>query len=201
MVNEIWRDIKDYPNYMVSNLGRVKSVNYRRTGEEQILRQIKITNGYLQVGLYKNGNFKPHYVHRLVAEAFIPNPDNKSEIDHINANKTDNQVCNLQWCSHKENINNPLTIVKINKNAHLKNKFGIEHPKSKPIIQFSKDGEFIKKWNSGMDAQRELGLFCTSISACCKGKLKTAGGYIWRYYYKGIWLKSHIPMKDKLMIV
>ena len=179
MVNEIWRDIKDYPNYMVSNLGRVKSVNYRRTGEEQILRQIKITNGYLQVGLYKNGNFKPHYVHRLVAEAFIDNPNNLPHIDHINTDRTDNRVCNLRWVTQKENNNTPLTKNKISN--FMIGKKGVKHPKSKPIIQFSKDGEFIKKWNSGMDAQRELELFSSSIFACCKGKLKTAGGFKWSY--------------------
>lgn len=165
MVNEIWRDIKDYPNYMISNWGNVKSLNYINTGEEKILKQIKNSKGYLQVGLNKNGKCKRYLIHRLVAEAFLPNPDNKPCIDHINANKTDNRVENLRWCTYKENMNNPLTIDKI----------------SKPIIQFSKSGELIKKWDSAMDAQRELELFSSSIFACCKGKLKTAGGFKWSY--------------------
>lgn len=183
MVNEIWKDIKDYPNYMVSNLGRVKSVNYNKTKKEKILKEIKIRNGYLYVNLCKNGKVKKHQVHRLVAQAFMPNPDNKPHIDHINTNRTDNRVENLRWCTNKENMNNPLTIIKI----------------SKPIIQFSKDGEFIKKWDCISEIQRELVINKGNICQCCKGNLKTAGGYIWRYYYKGIWLKNHIPLKDKLM--
>lgn len=192
MMNEIWKDIKDYPNYMISNWGNVKSLNYRNTGEEKILKQIKNSKGYLQVGLYKNGKVKHYKVHRLVAEHFIPNPNNLPQIDHINTDRTDNRVENLQWCTSKENNNNPLTIDKMKKNTHFVKL-------SKPIIQFSKDGEFIRKWNSAMDVQRELGIYQTNISKCCKGKYKTVGGYIWRYYYKGIWLKTHIPLKAKMV--
>lgn len=182
-MNEIWKDIKDYPNYMVSNLGRVKSLNYRRTGKDKILKPIKMGRGYLCVNLSENGQTKPHYIHRLVAEHFIDNSQNKPEIDHINTDKTDNRVCNLRWVTPKENINNPLTIDKLNK----------------PIIQFSKDGAFIKKWDSAWDVQRELGINQGNIIKCCKEKKKSAGGFIWRYYYKGIWLKNHIPLKDKMV--
>ena len=178
---EIWKNIKDYPNYMVSNLGRIKSLNYKRTGKEQILKQIKNSNGYLRVALSKNGNIKKYQIHRLVAEAFLPNPENKPCIDHINCNRSDNRVENLRWVTQKENNNNPLTIDKLNKNAHLKNKFGAEHPLSKPIIQFTKNGEFIRKWDSIRDVERELGINQGNISNCCKGKLKLTGGYIWSY--------------------
>ena len=181
MVNEIWRDIKDYPNYMVSNLGRVKSLCNNKTSKEKIIKPNKINSGYLRVALYKNGNIKKYLIHRLVAEAFIDNPNKLPCIDHINANKTDNRICNLQWCSHKENMNNPLTIDKMSKNAHLKNKFGAEHPLSKPIIQFTKNGEFIRKWDSAWDVLRELGINQGNICSCCKGKLKSAGGFKWQY--------------------
>lgn len=184
MMNEIWKDIKGYEGlYQISNLGNVKSLNYRNTDEEKILKQIKHSKGYLQVGLCKNGKTKKYTTHRLVAEHFIPNPNNLPQIDHINTNKTDNRVENLRWCTIKENNNNPLTIDKI----------------SKPIIQFSKDGELIRKWNSAMDVQRELGIKQNNISNCCKGKLKSVGGYIWRYHYKSLWLKKHIPLKDKMV--
>lgn len=183
MMNEIWKDIKGYEGlYQVSNLGNVKSLCNNKTRKEKILKP-KQRKGYLYVGLCKNGKVKQYLVHRLVAEHFIPNPNNLPQIDHINTNKTDNRVENLRWVTQKENSNNPLTIDKLNK----------------PIIQFSKDGELIKKWNSAMDVQRELGIKQTNISNCCKGKLKSVGGYIWRYHYKSLWLKNHIPLKDKMV--
>ena len=165
MVNEIWRDIKDYPNYMVSNLGNVKSLCNNKTRKEKIIKKGKDSGGYLFVNLHKKGKVKYYYVHRLVAEVFMPNPDNKPCIDHINTDKTDNSVENLRWVTHKENSNNPMTFDKI----------------SKPIIQFSKDGEFIKKWDCITDVLRELGINQGNICKCCKGERKTAGGYKWLY--------------------
>ena len=199
MMNEIWKDINGYEGlYQISNFGNVKSLSNNFSRKEKILKP-KQRKGYLYVSLCKNGKRKYYLVHRLVAEHFIPNPDNKPYIDHINGYKSDNRVCNLRWCTQKENMNNPLTIDKICKNAHLKNKFSAEHPLSKPILQFSKDGELIKKWNSITDIKRELRINIGNICQCCKGKRNIAGGYIWRYYYKGIWLKNHIPLKDKMV--
>lgn len=111
-MTEIWKTIKDYPNYQVSNLGRVKSLNYLRTGKEKILRINKDKDGYFQITLSKNGKVKTHKIHRLVAEHFIPNPDNKPCIDHINTDRTDNNVENLRWTTQKENCNNPITKTK-----------------------------------------------------------------------------------------
>ena len=192
MINENWKDIEGYNGlYQISNLGRVKSLNYRNTGKEKILKPCKINNGYLLVALCKNGKSKHYLVHRLVAEHFITNPDNKSCIDHINTDRTDNRVCNLRWVTHKENINNPLTIDK-----HLKK---LKENFSKPILQLTLTGELVKKWYSAAEAAKELGINQNCICQCCKGKYKTANGYIWRYYYKGIWLKNHIPLKDKMV--
>lgn len=188
---EIWKDIIGYEGlYQVSNLGRVKSLSNNFSRKEKILKNHKNSGGYLRVVLNKNRKAKRYYIHRLVSEYFIDNPNNLPQIDHINTDRTDNRVENLRWVTHKENMNNPLTIDKINK---------INKKSSKPIIQFSKDGEFIRKWDSAMDAQRELGIKQGGISECCKEKRKTAGGYIWRYYYKGIWIKNHIPLKDKMV--
>ena len=116
--NEIWRDIPDYEGiYQVSNLGRVKSLEryiFSDTAhyscylkKEKILKQC-ICNDYLVVGLSKDKIIKQYFVHRLVAMAFILNSENKPQIDHINAVKTDNRVNNLRWVSAKENIRNPL---------------------------------------------------------------------------------------------
>ena len=114
MENEIWKDIKGYEGiYQVSNFGRVKSlerVNSRgNTVKERILKPHKTEKGYLHIVLCKDGKTKLYRVHRLVATYFIPNPENKPEVDHINGQKDDNRVENLRWVTSKENINNPTT--------------------------------------------------------------------------------------------
>ena len=127
-IAEIWKDVQGYEGlYQVSNLGRVKSLGRfvdklkcHYWQEEKILKPRKNHYGYLRFNLYKDGKTKTFSVHRLVAVAFIPNPENKPQIDHINADKTNNTVNNLRWVTCKENINNPLTLVKINgKNNNL----------------------------------------------------------------------------------
>lgn len=112
-LNEEWKDIKGYEGlYQVSNKGRVKSLKNKGVDRECILKVVT-NRGYLQVRLCKNSNVKTLKIHRLVAEAFIPNPDNKPCIDHINTERTDNSVENLRWCTQKENMNNPITIKKV----------------------------------------------------------------------------------------
>lgn len=115
---EEWRDIEGYEGlYQVSNEGRVKALdrfvdNYWGTKQfvrERILKATNDKNGYLTVSLCKDGKEKKSKVHRLVAEAFIPNTENKPCIDHINTIKDDNRVDNIRWCTPKENSNNPLT--------------------------------------------------------------------------------------------
>lgn len=188
-MNEIWKTIDDYPDYMISSMGRVKSL---KNGKEIILKMGKLSKGYYGCNLSNNGNQKTYRIHRLVAQAFIPNPENKPHIDHINTDKTDNRVENLRWVTNKENCNNSLTL-----ENRSKCRLGIKHPNSKPIIQFTKNGKLIRKWDCSMDIERELGINHSLIPRCCKGKLQTTGGYKWKYYYKGIWLKNHIPLKYK----
>ena len=197
---EIWKPVVGYEGlYEVSSLGRVRSLDrYDGRGHRIsgcFLKPIINLKGYCRIGLSKDGKAKMFQLHRLVAEAFIPNPDNKPQIDHINTIKTDNTVflnedgsinyekTNLRWVTSKENINNPLTKTKMQINARKpsKGKYGKEHHNSKPISQYTKDGEFIKTWDSIMDVERGLGIFASSISYCAKGIYKTAGGYIWRY--------------------
>jgi hypothetical protein len=102
---EEWKPIEDFPEYEVSNLGRVKSLNYHRSGQEQLLKQV-LQNGYLIVCLHKDKIQKNVKVHRLVVKAFLPNPENKRTIDHINRNKQDNRLENLRWATHSENCLN-----------------------------------------------------------------------------------------------
>jgi hypothetical protein len=102
-MNEIWRKIEEFKNYEVSNLGNVRSLNYRRTGETKILKLGKDKNGYLYICLWENGKQYFKTVHRLVATAFISNPQGKPQINHINGDKENNRVSNLEWCTGKEN--------------------------------------------------------------------------------------------------
>lgn len=125
--------------------------------------------GYLQVLLYEEGKPHPKKVHRLVAEAFIPNLDNKPQVNHINGDKTDNRVKNLEWCTNSEN------------QLHAY-KNGLEKPRfQSKVKQYSLDGIFIKQFEYIKDAAKELNIDDSSISACCRKKRKTAGGYIWKY--------------------
>ena len=192
---EIWKDIEGYEGYQVSNKGRVKSTIARKEGK--LLKPSANKSGYFIVVLRVNGKPKTHYVHRLVAEAFIPNPDNKSEIDHINTDRTDNTVClnedgsvnydktNLRWVTRKGNMNNPLTkekCGKIHKGRELLSIRGGKHYKAKKVQQFTKDGLFIKEWSTPIEAARELGYESSvTIRDCCRGRSKTAYGFIWKY--------------------
>ena len=197
---EIWKDIKGYEGiYQVSNLGRVRSLDRIDSNNHPlngvILKPYISNSGYLLVGLYKQQKRDRKLLHRLVAETFLPNPENKPEIDHINTIKTDNTVflnedgsidyekTNLRWATRKENINNPLTKTKMRINARKpsKGKYGKKHHKSKPIIQYDKEGNFIKEWECANDVERVLGISNKHIGSVCLGKRKSCGGYIWKY--------------------
>lgn len=181
---EEWKDIKDYEGlYQVSNMGNVKSLKF---GKERILKYKINKYGYYLVCLCNKGVKKFHTIHRLVAESFIPNPDNKNEIDHINTDKADNRVENLRWVTHIENMNNSLSIDK----------------RYKSVLQFSLNGDIINKWDSVKEANEELNIG-SHITSCCVGKRKTAYGYIWRYYDLELYLESKLfkafNIKNKLV--
>lgn len=197
-MKEIWKTViidgVENPRYKVSSLGRVMNMDFRGTGKPRLCKLTADGQGYLQVGI--DGVVKR--VHRIVAETFIPNQQNKPCIDHINTVKTDNRVENLRWCTHHENNSNPLTIKHYCENhAHNKTwlgKFGAEHNSSIPIAQLSIDGEFIKKWSCAMEVQRELGINHGNITKCCRGRYKSAGGYRWMYYSD--WKKQRRSIAD-----
>lgn len=170
-MEEIWKDIEGYEGlYQVSNMGKVKSVR-----RNIILRQ-GITNGYKKAALYKNKKGYKHFlIHRLVAIAFIPNPDNLPQINHKDENKTNNCVNNLEWCTQEYNQNyGTINIRKSQKQLNHKNI-------SKPVLQYTLEGIFIKEWKSIRDIERMTGYDSSHISRCCRGKHAYAYGYLWKY--------------------
>ena len=184
-MEEIWKDIEGYEGlYQVSNLGRVKSLERYNLGiknkyiKERFLKQHPDGKGYLMVWLYKGTKRKTMKVHRLVAKTFIPNPKQKPQIDHINAERQDNRVENLRWCTEKENSNNPIT-AKRNGESHFSTKSSC----SIRVGQYTLEGELIKEWGCINDVERELNIRHAHIIGCCKGYKykKSAGGFIWRY--------------------
>lgn len=175
-MEEIFLDIEGYEGlYQVSNLGNVKSLNYHNTKKEKILKPRITINGYLKVSLCKNKTIKYFLVHRLVANAFIENPNNYPIINHKDENKQNNVVSNLEWCTNKYNTNYGSCIKKMSESQ-------INHPnKSKKVYQYSKEGELIAAWESTRECGRN-GFCPTSVGDCCRGKMKTHKGYIWRYF-------------------
>lgn len=192
---EYWRDIKGYEGlYQVSNYGRVRSLDryIKRNGGKLWLKKGTILNttkkqGYYTVNLWKDGSNKFYNVHRLVAEAFIPNPYNLPCVNHKDEDKTNNSVwvngdgtvdlekSNLEWCDYQ--YNNTYGTSRI----RTSNKLKYNNCASKSIIQFDIDGNFIKEWVSASLVERELGILKPNICKCCKGERKSAGGYIWKY--------------------
>ena len=184
---EIWKslDFMGYPNYEVSTLGRVKSLSYHQTGEERILSLVT-HKGYLRICLWSNNKGKHHFIHRLVAQAFIPNPQNKKEIDHIDTNPLNNRVENLRWVTRKENSNNPLTRKHITEKqigdkGSMWGKFGKLHPRFKIVIQLTLEGEYVNTWYGVREAGRILKIKASSISACCRGQRNQTAGFKWVY--------------------
>lgn len=174
---EQWRDIKDYEGlYQVSNEGRVKSLNYRQTKQEKILKAFKNNNGYLLVGLCKNGKPIHKLVHRLVAEAFIPMVEGKQEIDHINSVRHDNRVENLRWCTPEENANNPITIERV-KAVNRKKAEAL----SKKVFCYDTNFNFLSGFTSTADASRQLECSQGNVVNCCLGSLPSYKGIIFSY--------------------
>lgn len=169
MFREVWKDVLGYEGYMVSNLGRVKSLNYHRTGKEKILRPGKDKKGYLQIGLWKDGKVKYFRVHRLVWIAFNGPIPEEMQINHNDEVKTNNNLENLNLMTQKANIN---------WGTHNRR---VAKALSKMIEQHTLDSTHICTWFSAMGIHRELGYSLGNIWSCCNGMRKTAYGFVWKY--------------------
>ena len=170
---EVWKDITGYEGlYQVSSLGRVKSLErFKLDGRrcaERIMKPSADLGGYLSCELCNDGRGKRFLIHRLVAEAFLQNPDNKREVNHINGIKSDNSIENLEWSTSSENT--------IHAYRH-----GLEVKPTRAVLQFDLQGNFIREWASAQEAAPSTGTYKSNICHCCKGRLKHAGGYIWKY--------------------
>ena len=173
-MKEIWKDIPNYEGkYQISNYGRVKSLNYNKTKQRKLLKP-DIRRDYLCVTLFKNNIRNRIQIHRLVAIVFIPNKLNLPCVNHIDGNKQNNHINNLEWCTHKENINHAIR-------TNLRNFNMGKNPNAKKINQYDKNGNFIKQWNCIKEITNQLGVSRDCIYECCIAKCKTAKGYIWKY--------------------
>lgn len=189
-MNEIWKPVTGYEGlYEVSNSGYVHSINrivtdingitYKRKGVN--LKPNKTKCGYLQVGLSKNNSLMSYTVHTLVAVAFIPNTENKPTVNHKDGNKLNNNDWNLEWATKSEQtihaLKNNLRVMPNSWNG----KFGSKHGASKIVIQYTKNGVPIKEFGSIIEAGDSVGIHPSGITGVCKGRYKTAGGYVWEY--------------------
>ena len=181
-LNEIWKDIEGYEGlYQISNLGRIRSLDVRtyqrnKFGKFQyvlhkgkVLKAQKQRNGYLTIDLHRKGQFKRQTIHRLVAEAFIPNNDNNKYINHKDNDILNNKVSNLEWCTQKYNI-----------------KYAYDYgnkipPNMRSINQIDNNGNIIATFISMQEAERKTNIRSANISKCCRKLRSRAGGYKWEY--------------------
>jgi len=160
---EEWRDVLGFEElYQVSNLGKVRTI---KNGEAEMSQQ-ENRNGYMTVHLRNKGVERRAMVHRLVAEAFISNPDELRDVNHKNGDKSDNRVENLEWVTHLDNMTHSFR--ELGKN--------VRH-----IVQLSLDGVLIDRWNSITEAAEATGICRTDIGACCRGERTMAGAFEWKY--------------------
>lgn len=179
MKKEVWKDIPGYEGkYQASTLGKIRSLNYNNEKHCKILSPARNLKGYLQLNLRINGQVRCKKVHRLVAETFIQNLQNRPQVNHINGVKDDNRVENLEWCTNLENTQH--SWIFLNRKSPIKGKFGRLHHNSIPVKMYNINGNFIREYESRTMAARELNLSSGHISEVVKNKRRQEGGYIWK---------------------
>ena len=163
---EIWKDIKGFPNYKISNYGNIFSKKMKRNMKHFISQ-----GGYITTNIRMNGHQYHLKNHRIVAEEFIPNKENKPCVNHIDGNKLNNNVNNLEWCTYSENMQHA-----------IKNNLFRDKQKRKKIKQYDLNNNLIKVWDSVKLIEDTYNVSHTAIRYCCIGKLKTCKGYKWEYF-------------------
>ena len=177
--------IKGYSGYYASDNGDIWSV--KRGAPRRLIPQLD-HKGYEQIKLSYNGKSKTFKVHRIIASTFIPNPENKPQVNHIDENKRNNNMNNLEWCTCLENIRHGTGIAR---SAKSRRGLRVDNSKAleawrKPIVQYDKDGNFIKEWSSATEAGDALNIGSSHITSCCRHKRLSTGGFKWEYARENI---------------
>lgn len=177
MIEEVWKPIKGYEDkYLVSNLGNIVANNFQGHGRQKQKTPTLNKEGYFCIMLWKNSKPKLFRVHRLVADAFIPNPDNKPQVDHINTDRLDNRVENLRWVTNFENSRNEITYKKIRENGLRTIKLASEACKKKVVCV-----ETGVVYDSAKEAAADIGVIPQNLTRPLKIPHRTAKGLHWRY--------------------
>lgn len=194
-MNEIWKDVVGFEGrYQVSNKGNVKSLRFLSHNGEKLMKLSNHHSGYLIVQLGKHPA-KTYLVHQLVAQAFIPPIEGKKIVNHIDGDKHNNCIDNLEWVTHKENAEHAIRTGL--RNPHNTPKlFGKDHYSSKPVLQYDLNGKFVKKWECQSDVARAFGI--KSIYYCIDKPTMSCRGYMWRSYKEKFDLQI-APCKSRLL--
>lgn len=181
-MQEIWKDFVNYEGaYQVSNLGNIRSLNYNNNHKIKNISQHIHKTGYLMANLSRNGVSKTTNVHRIVALAFLPNPNNYKCVNHKDGNKLNNNVSNLEWCTYRQNTLHAIEHGLAKPHLIMLGRTGIKNPLSKRINQYDLQGNLIKSWNCISDAARYYGGNPSSICNHLAGRHKTYKGFVWKY--------------------
>lgn len=186
----MWKKIPNTEIYFASDDGQIKSIDhihnngtnssYIRKGK--VLKQTLNSHGYLCVAItFAGESQKVVPVHRIIATTFIPNPEHKPQVNHIDGVKTNNMVSNLEWCTASENLKHAFKMGLHKPTTPCKGKFGSLHHNSRAVVMCDFDGNVLRRFSCMSEATRELGFATTGICACVKGRRKTCGGYVWKY--------------------
>ena len=176
--------IKDFPNYYITDVGDVYSrvVEKHNNPNNRITKLVpqRNTRGYLQIGLTRNKKYYSKKIHRLVAETFLPNTENKPQVNHIDGDKTNNNVSNLEWVTASENLLHSYNVLNRKKPTTWLGKTGRNNPNSKPVKQIY-NNNIVAMFYSVAEAAKTTGIDSSSIAKCCRGIIKSAGKYQWKY--------------------
>lgn len=187
-MKEVWKPIVGYEGiYEVSSLGNIRKILIN--GQFKSLKTTPNNWGYYTIGLRKDGKVKQYRISRLVAEAFIPNPESKPYVDHIDTDKANNKADNLRWVTPSENSNNDLSRLHMleswqNEERRLNQRLmnlGDKHPRARAVCQLDENGNILQTFVTSVEAAKFIGCKCGNITKCCTGERLRAGGFRWKY--------------------